>query len=102
EQGAGKIEALSIPTLGNHVELFADLFLVDLLRLLRVRYVKHTHFTVAETVYEQRFVVVADANIHWQHAARWSNLRDVLALPFALVVLVTKPEFGGQSGGGEG
>src|SRR6516164_7099427 len=103
QERAGKVEAFSIPALRHHVYLPTNLLLVDLFRFLRVRDIEHSTLAIAETIDEQRFVIGAKADVHWQHTAfDVTDCRNLLCLPFAAVVLINQPEFGCQRGRSEG
>ena len=68
----------------NHVDLLADLFLVNLFRFVRIGDVEDAAFAVAETIDKQRFVIGAQADVDGEHAAfhftdrsrhRWPAIR---------------------------
>src|SRR5207248_2006927 len=89
QKRAGKVESLSIPALRHHVRLLANLFLVNLLRFLRIGNVEHAALAVTETINKQCFVIGADANIDWKHTAlHVADRRDLFGPPFAAVILV--------------
>src|SRR5215471_2046136 len=82
QQRAGEIQAFAVPALRNHVYLPADLLLVLLARLMRIRHVENAALTIAEAIHEQGLVIRADANVHRQHPALdLPNIRDFLCLP---------------------
>src|SRR5262245_29363491 len=64
QQRAGEIEPFAIPALRNHVNLPADLLLINLMRILRIRDVEHAALAIAEAIDEQRLIVCADADVH--------------------------------------
>src|SRR5580765_63938 len=69
QQRAREVEAFAVPTLRNHVELTTDLFFINLLGLMGIRYVEDTALAIAEAIDEQGFVISADADVHQQHTA---------------------------------
>src|SRR4051812_17528235 len=78
EERTAEVEPLPIPTLRDHIDLLADLLLVNLFRLLRIGHIEHAALAVTETVHEQRLVVRAQAYVHWQHTAFATDGRDFL------------------------
>src|SRR6266436_7672275 len=65
QERTGKVEPFPIPALPYHVDLSANLLLVNLFRFLRIRNVEHAALAVTETIYEQCFVVSTQADINW-------------------------------------
>src|SRR5580765_942583 len=53
EQRACVIDTLAVPALRDHVQLFADLSLVDLLRVVGIRHVIDTGLAIHEAVDEE-------------------------------------------------
>src|SRR5207249_5981691 len=93
QKRAGKIKPFSIPALRHHVHLFANLFLVNLFRFLRIGNVEDAALAVTETINKQCFVIGADANIDRKHTAlRLTDRRDLLGLPIAAIVRVDEPK----------
>src|SRR2546430_9711227 len=65
QERTGKVEPFPIPALRYHVDLSANLLLVNLFRSLRIRNVEHAALAVTETIDEQRFVIGAKTDVHW-------------------------------------
>src|SRR5438477_11679193 len=97
QKRAGEVKSLPIPTLRDHVDLFADWFLVNLFRFLWIGYVEDAALAVTETTDKQCLVISAQADIHWEHAAfNVTDWRDLFYLPIPLVVRVNQPKFRAQ------
>src|SRR4029077_14166294 len=64
QERTGKVEPFPIPTLRYHVDLPANLLLVNLFRLMRIRNVEHAALTVSEAIDEQCSVIGAKADIY--------------------------------------
>ena len=102
QKRAGEVEPFPVPALRHHVDLPANLFLVNLFRLLRIRNVEHAALAVTETIDKQCFVIGAQADVDRKHAAfNVTDRRDLLRLPFAAIVRVNEPKLRGQRGRGE-
>src|SRR5215469_408285 len=69
---------------------------------MRIAYVEDPAFSIAETAYEERTVVGAQAEVHGQDAFLTADVGDFLRLPLVIRVFVNKPEFRAQGRGGEG
>src|SRR5262249_12425950 len=69
EQRTCKVQAFPVPTLRNHVYLAANLFLIHLAGVMRVRDIENAAFAISEAIHKQRFVVRADADVHGQHTS---------------------------------
>src|SRR2546430_14686135 len=65
QERTGKVEPFPIPALRYHVDLPANLLLVNLFRFMRIRNIEHATLAVPEGIDEQCFVIGAKANIHW-------------------------------------
>src|SRR6266446_8114425 len=103
QKRTGEIKPLPIPALRHHVDLPANLLLVNLFRFLWVRNIENSTLAVAETIYEQGLVVGANANIDGKNTAlRITDRRDLFCLPVAVFVLVNEPQLRSKRGGGEG
>ena len=102
QERTGEVESLPIPTLRDHVDLFADLFLVNLFRMMRIGNVEDAALAVAETTDKQCLVVSAQADIDWEHAAfNVTHRRDLLCLPLAAIVRVDEPKLRAQRSRGK-
>src|ERR1700730_8476930 len=103
EERAGKVESFPIPALRYHVDLPANLLLVNLFRVMRIRNIEYAALAVSEAIDEQCFVVGAKADVHWQHAAfDVTDRGNLLCLPFAAVVQVNQAKLRCQCGSSEG
>src|SRR5262249_22062671 len=87
QERAGEVETFPIPAFGDHVDLAADLFLVNLLRFVRIGNVEDATLPIAETIDKQGLIISAQANIDWEDATSYiTDRRDLLGLPFAFVI----------------
>ena len=79
EKRAGEVEPFPIPALRDHVDLLADLFLVNLFRFVRIGNVEDAALAVAEAIDKQCFVIGAQADVDGKHAAfHVTDRRDFL------------------------
>ena len=84
QERTGEVKPFPVPALRHHVDLLADLFLVNLFRFLRIGNIEDAALAVAETIDKQCFVIGAQADVDRQHAAfDVTDRRDLLRLPFA-------------------
>ena len=103
QERAGEVEPFPVPALRDHVDLFADLFLVNLFRLLRIGNVEDAALAVTEAIDKECFVIGAQADVDGEHAAfHVTDRRDLPGLPFAFVVRVNEPKLRSQRGRSEG
>ena len=102
QERAGVIDAFAVPALRNHVELRADLLLVDLLWLVRVRDVEYACGSVHEGVDEQSRVVGRETDVDRHRQLRGvTNFCYLLSLPDAAFILVDEPDLRRKGGRGE-
>src|SRR5216110_1979309 len=70
--------------------------------MVRIGNVEDAALAVAETTDKQCFVVSAQADIDWEHAAfNVTDRRDFFCLPLTFVVRVNKPKLRAQRGRGK-
>ncbi len=89
----GKVCPLTIPTLGDHVDLLANLSLVDLLRIERVTDVEQACLSIHEGVYPETCIVGRDRDVYRQwNLGRFTNVADCLGLPLSLLIFIEQPD----------
>ncbi len=84
EKRTGEVEPLPIPALRHHVDLSADLFLVNLFWFLWIGNVEDAALAVGETIDEQCLIIGAQADIDRENTAfHVTDRRDLPSLPVA-------------------